>query len=213
VTEEYPDTDQMERPNDLVLENHRKYLERKNLFLSFGYDIEKERVQILKLAQPIHGKILEAGTGKGHLALVLAGKGYQFTTFDISKEEQEIAKLNLQYFKLDHVVHFVIENGECLSFKDQSFDVVFSINMLHHLENPIQVIDELARVLAPSGKLVLGDFNDKGFALMDKIHATEGRVHETGKIRLSGVEAHLKAKGFQVSKKTISFDDILIAAK
>ena len=199
--------------NDLAAKNHRKYLERKNLFLSFGYDAEKEKSRILEYAEPFKGKILEVGTGKGYFALTLAGKGYRFTTVDISKEEQEIAKLNLQYFKLDHLVHFVVENGECLSFKNESFDVIFFLNTLHHLTHPIQVIDELIRVLAPSGKLVLSDFNDEGFAVMDKIHALEGRVHETGKIRLSGVETYLISKQFSVDKKTASFDDLLIAVK
>ena len=42
-----------------ILENHKKYLERKALFKSFGYDLEKERDFILDQAKPVYGKILE----------------------------------------------------------------------------------------------------------------------------------------------------------
>ncbi|MBU2035518.1 MAG: class I SAM-dependent methyltransferase [Candidatus Omnitrophica bacterium] len=71
-----------------VLENHKSYLARKELFNSFGFDIDRERELILVQTGPLFGKILEAGTGKGHFAITLAKAGYKFTTFDISTQEQ-----------------------------------------------------------------------------------------------------------------------------
>ena len=67
-----------------VLENHKRYLERVKLYRSFGYDLEKERDFILDKSLPISGEILEIGTGKGHFALVLAKRGFRFTSIDIS---------------------------------------------------------------------------------------------------------------------------------
>jgi len=194
-------------------EVQQKMLEREAVFLSFGYDIEKERNRILEVAEPICGELLEAGTGKGYFSLALAKRGYRFTTFDISKEEQEIARLYLRHHGLDHLACFAVGNGESLNFKDESFDVLFSVNTLHHLENPVKVINEWIRVLSPSGKFVLCDFNDKGFEMMGKIHAREGHVHESGKIRLNDVEVYLKDRGFTVQKEGSAFQEILIAAK
>ncbi len=194
-----------------VIENHKKYLERQSLYKSLGYDVDKERVFIIEKARPFHGKILEAGTGKGHFALALAKEGYKFTTFDISEEEQKFAKLNLKYFGLDHSVDFRIENGEHLSFKDESFDVVFSVNTIHHLLNPYQVIDELIRVLSFKGKLVLSDFTKEGLKIMDKIHATEGRKHGVSKTTLSDINKYLINKGFRTAKHKSSFQEVLIA--
>jgi ubiquinone/menaquinone biosynthesis C-methylase UbiE len=169
---------------EAVIENHKRYLERKSLYKNFGYDIDKERAFTIEKAQPIYGKILEAGTGKGHFALALAKEGYKFTAFDISEEEQGFAKLNLKYFGLVHLVDFCIENGEHLRFKNKNFDVIFSVNTIHHLLNPYKVIDELIRVLSFKGKLVLSDFTKEGLEIMDKIHASEGRVHEVSKATL-----------------------------
>jgi len=197
--------------NKEVLENHKRYLERKALYKSFGCDIDKERVFIIEKAQPIFGDILEAGTGKGHFALALAKEGYRFTTFDISGQEQKYAKLNLKYFGLDHLVDFRIENGECLSFKDKSFDIIFSINTFHHLVNPHRVLDELIRLLSFEGKLVLSDFTQEGMALMDKIHASEGRKHEVSKTALSDMEQYLITKSFSVQKARSKFQEVLIA--
>jgi len=194
-----------------VIENHRKYLERKSLYKSFGYDVDKERAFIIEKARPFHGKILEAGTGKGHFALALAKDGRKFTTFDISEEEQKFAKLNLKFFGLDHSADFRIEDGEHLSFKDKSFDVVFSVNTIHHLFNPYQVIDEFIRVLSFKGKFVLSDFTKDGLKIMDKIHATEGRKHEVSKTTLSDINKYLINKGFRTEKQKSSFQEVLIA--
>jgi 27-O-demethylrifamycin SV methyltransferase len=194
-----------------LLANHKRYLERKALYSSLGYDIDKERAFILEKAQPLYGDILEAGTGKGHFALELAKAGYSFTTFDISETEQVFAKLNLRYFGLDKQVDFRIENGETLSFKDKSFDVVFSVNTLHHLTNPHKVIDELLRVLSFEGKLVLSDFTKEGLALMDKIHASEGNKHEVGKTTLADIEEYLIGKGFRITRSSSKFQEVLIA--
>ncbi len=194
-----------------LLTNHTRYLERKALYNSLGYDIDEERAFILKKAQPLHGNILEAGTGKGHFALELAKAGYRFTTFDISEAEQAFAKLNLRYFGLEKQVDFRIENGESLSFKDKSFDVIFSVNTLHHLINPYTFIDELLRVRSSEGRLVLSDFTEEGLALMDAIHASEGNKHQVSQTTLSDIERYLAGKGFTIDTSRSKFQEVLIA--
>ncbi|MBP7089058.1 MAG: class I SAM-dependent methyltransferase [Candidatus Omnitrophica bacterium] len=194
-----------------VTENHQKYLERKALYNTFGYDIDQERTFILEKAQPIYGDILEAGTGKGHFTLTLAQQGYWFTTFDISEEEQSFAKLNLKYFELDNLVDFKIENGEHLSFEDKRFDIIFSVNTLHHLINPYKVIDEFIRIISFEGKIILSDFSQKGFALMDKIHALEGSMHQVSHVKLLDIEKYLITKRFKIEKYNSQFQEVLIA--
>ena len=194
-----------------ALENHNLYLERKALYKSFGFDIDKERDFVIEKAQPIYGDILEAGTGKGHFALSLARAGYNFTTFDISETEQSFAKLNLKYFGLETKAVFCIENGENLSFKDKSFDIIFAVNILHHLINPYKVIDEFIRVLSFEGKIIISDFTKEGLEMLDKIHALEGKIHEVSKITLSDIEIYLGNKGFRTKEYKSKFQEVLIA--
>ncbi|MDD5109339.1 MAG: class I SAM-dependent methyltransferase [Candidatus Omnitrophica bacterium] len=196
-----------------VLENYKIYLERKKLYQSFGYDVEKERDFILAQAKPLHGKILEAGTGKGNFALALAKAGYSFVTFDISAVEQRFAKLNIAHFGFQKQVDFRIENGEHTSFSEGSFDTVFSVNVLHHLRNPYQVFNELIRLLSQNGKLILADFTEEGLKIMDKIHALEGNKHEVGKTKLTDAEAYLREKCFLVRSIQSMYQHVLIASK
>lgn len=199
--------------NNEILENHKRYLERIALNKSFGYDVDKERDFILKQAQPVSGRILEAGTGKGHFALALAKAGYSFVTFDISPEEQRFAKLNIRHFGFESQVDFRIENGEKTSFPSEGFDMVFSVNVLHHLRNAYQVIDELIRLISPKGKLVLADFTDEGFKVMDKIHGLEGNKHEVREVTLPDAENYLAKKGFKVVGTKSIYQVVLLAEK
>lgn len=194
-----------------VIENGKRFIERANLYKKFGYDIEKERKYILDKAKPLYGNILEIGTGKGYLAVELAKQGFKFTSIDISKEDQEFARLNLKYFGLEKYVNFRIENAENLSFGDKSFDIIFLVNVVHHLTNPFRVMDEVIRVVTSGGKIILSDFTKDGFDIVDKVLTSEGRRHEVSKITLTDIKRYLQEKGFITTEASSKFQEILIA--
>ena len=194
-----------------ILENHKKYLERISFYRKFGYDLEKERDFILNKSLPISGKILEIGTGKGHFVLALAKRGFNFTSIDVSEEEQRIAKLNTQYYDLEKQVIFRIENAKSLSFPDRSFDVIFSINVFHHLEMPKVVLNEIVRLLRPAGKVVLSDFNAKGLEIINACHAREGRVHDYFKHDLGEAKDYFANKGFDVHELQSEVQKVIVA--
>ena len=194
-------------------ENHKKYLERIAFYRQFGYDLEKEREFILDKSVPISGKILEIGTGKGHFALALAKRGFSFTSIDVSEDEQTIAGLNIRYHGLEKQVIFRVEDAERPSFSDQSFDVIFSINVFHHLEKPWVVLNQMARLLVPAGKIVLSDFNRKGFEIINACHAREGRVHDYFKHDLDEVRSYFLNKGFVVDECQSEVQKLVVAKK
>jgi 2-polyprenyl-3-methyl-5-hydroxy-6-metoxy-1,4-benzoquinol methylase len=199
--------------NNEIIENHKSYLERKKLYSQFGYNLEEEREFILNQAKPISGKILEAGTGKGHFTVALAKHGYSFTSFDISEEELHFAKLNLGYYGLDKNVDLRIENAEQTNFANESFDIIFSVNTLHHFQYPNKVIDESTRILSKDGKLILSDFTDDGFDVIDKIHALENKTHNRGKAFLADVKTYLNAQGFKIKQASTAHQWVLVAGK
>jgi len=196
-----------------VLENHKRYLERVNFYRSNGYDLEHERDFILDKSLPISKEILEIGTGKGHFALVLAKRGYSFISIDISKQEQEIAVLNLRYFGLGKQVVFKIEDATSMGFPDQSFNTVFSVNLFHHLERPQVVLDEIIRLLRRGGKAVLSDFSDKGLEIINACHTAEGRTHDYFKHRLNEAKKYFVAAGFNVKECQSEVQEVLIAER
>jgi len=195
-----------------VLKNHAKYLERKNLYSLFGCDIDDERTFILKQAGDLSGsRILEAGTGKGYFSMVLAKNGYHFVSFDISEEEIRFAKMNLIYYKLEKFVDLRIENMEKLSFPDRMFDVIFSINTLHHLTNIESSLNEITRVLSSRGKIILSDFTEQGFDLIDKIQSLEGKTHDRGHTDFNSIRNCFIKKGFEITESKSAYQLVVRA--
>jgi ubiquinone/menaquinone biosynthesis C-methylase UbiE len=66
---------------------------------------------------------------------------------------------------------------EQLPFPDQSFDVVLSTLMMHHLPDPVkdQGLAEIARVLKAGGRLVIADFTRR-----EQRHGQATRFHAGG---------------------------------
>jgi ubiquinone/menaquinone biosynthesis C-methylase UbiE len=196
-----------------LIESLDRNLERYALYKKFGRDIEKERSFIIKKARPISGNILEAGSGKGYFALALANEGFHFTAFDISAEDLEYAQFNLAYHGLGKHVHFDVADAVRLPYKDGSFDVIFAVSMVHHLSSVREVCNELVRILSPSGKIVLSDFNTHGFAVVDKVHAVEGRKHELNSGTMTEAKTILMEYGLKVEEHQGETQDVLVASR
>jgi SAM-dependent methyltransferase len=81
---------------------------------------------------------------------------------------------------------------EQLPFPDQTFDVVFSTLMMHHLPAPLkwQGLSEIARVLKPEGRLVIADFTHK----QERV-GKAARFHAGGS-RLEDLATLVKEAGF-----------------
>jgi ubiquinone/menaquinone biosynthesis C-methylase UbiE len=193
-----------------VRENHRIFLQRLDFYKENGLDQLKEKEFILAKSFPIAGKILEIGTGKGHFALALAKQRIHFISVDISKQDQEIAKLNLMYYGLEKFADFKQENAEDLSFKDDSFDVIFCVNCYHHLKSPFKVLTQMQRIINPKGRIILADFNSQGMGIIEKCHRLEGRQHEHFCRDLKTAEIFFLDSGCKISKQQSFAHELLI---
>ncbi len=67
---------------------------------------------ILAKAKLSKGRTLEVGTGKGHLAIVLAKKGFRFISIDLDRKAQGVAKKVLKELKLDKLATLKIMDAE-----------------------------------------------------------------------------------------------------
>lgn len=116
----------------------------------------------LTLAQLQPGQaVLDVGCGTGTLALEAArrvGQSGQVVGIDPSAVQIVRAQAKAARTQLSAVFQTgVIEH---VPFPDQTFDTVLSTLMMHHLPKPLkqQGLTEIARVLKPSGRIVIADF-------------------------------------------------------
>jgi len=184
---------------------------RLKLFKKYGYDIPKARNFILSKAKLSKGRMLEVGTGKGHLAIVLAKKGFRFVSIDLDRKAQGVAKTVLKEWKLDKLVILKIMDAERLRFPDNSFDSVISVNFIHHAKNPVKCIKEMVRVTKE--KLVIADLNKRGERIMDKVHSLDGHKHHVSRMSLNSAKTLLEKLGLSVKTYYDSCQTILVAKK
>jgi SAM-dependent methyltransferase len=93
-------------------------------------------------------RVLDVAGGPGVLAGALREMVASVTVLDASPR------------LLEHVpdgVERIIGRAEQLPFAAAAFDLVTCVNSLHHIARPARALDEMARVLAPGGRLVLED--------------------------------------------------------
>lgn len=94
-------------------------------------------------------RCLEVGCGRGSLSAYFSDAGYKCTLLDISPTVIEIAK---RIFKKNNLeAEFVVGDANNLPFKDNSFDIIFSIGLLEHIEDIKSSIKEQVRVLDKGG--------------------------------------------------------------
>lgn len=120
------------------------------------------RRSVLDLAQLRAGEsLLDVGCGTGTLAIEAAGLVAGLAkVVGVDPAPRQLARATSKARKTGVAVDFRSAYIEHLPFADNSFDVVFSTLMLHHLAEELRRpgLIEIQRVLTPEGRLVVADF-------------------------------------------------------
>jgi ubiquinone/menaquinone biosynthesis C-methylase UbiE len=123
----------------------------------------RQRTANLASIQPGE-QALDVGCGTGTLAIEVASRvGRAGLVAGIDPSTQQIAWARSKAARRNLPVAFQIGVIEDLPFPDQTFDVVLSTLMMHHLPVPLkrQGLAEIARVLKPEGRVIIADFKPK----------------------------------------------------
>jgi ubiquinone/menaquinone biosynthesis C-methylase UbiE len=124
--------------------------------------LRQRAIGLARLAPGAH--VLDVGCGTGTLTLTAQSRvGRAGRVVGIDPGPEQIARARAKAARRHVPVEFQVGVIEQLPFPDQTFDVVLSSLMMHHLPAGIkrQGIAEIARVLKPGGRLVIGDFARK----------------------------------------------------
>jgi len=103
-------------------------------------------------------KIIEVGSGRGGNVIVMKKyfKPGPIIGMDICKASIGYCR---SYHPLDNVT-WQVGDAECLSFKDNSFDLVFNLESSHAYPHLNKFYDETFRVLGPGGIFLYSDLFD-----------------------------------------------------
>lgn len=165
-------------------------------YLRLGFDQFAAAAFVTTAAGPLSGPALDIGTGRGITAMALASQGLDVVSVDIDAGEQSLAALLTEECGLQDQIRFVCSDASTLRFPDSYFGCATMMDMLHHLADPIPVLEEVSRVLKPAGTLLLADFSAQGFELVKRVLHEEGCEHPVSGVTLKSAEAFLSGKEF-----------------
>ncbi len=123
---------------------------KRNLFQNFWH------TQKINLAKKILNKVdfkncLDVGCASGYMVSEIA-KTYpqaKYTGIDVYDKAIEYAKKTYPKIK------FKVASAEKLPFKNNSFDLILFYETIEHVENPIECLKEIKRILKKNGTLIL----------------------------------------------------------
>jgi len=161
-----------------------------------------QRRALAELQPAADDRVLDVACGAGALVIQVAPRVERAVGVDISDGMLEIARSRLRAAEEDQPlpnIEFLQGPSDALPFADASFTAVVCTTALHHFPDAQRSIDEMARVLEPGGRLVIGDMCRD--ALTTKIADPLFRRFEEGHVGLQrkrDIEAMLTRAGLSL---------------
>ena len=134
-------------------ESHGDYEAFFTRYDDFRYTKEKHILDCLNGIEFKDKRVLEIGLGQGADAEQIIRRGGAWSGLDLTQEAVERTQMRLTIRNLPFKK---IKQGSALEipFEDDSFDIVFSHGVLHHIPEIKIAQKEIARVLKPKGELI-----------------------------------------------------------
>jgi ubiquinone/menaquinone biosynthesis C-methylase UbiE len=116
------------------------------------------------------GKIIDVVCGFGATNLVLAERfvDSEIVGIDLSEPLLQLAGTTAESKGLSGRVRFEKADVQEIPFADNTFDVAINVNMVHLVEEPIKMLNEIERILLPGGHLFIADLRRSWLGLLEE---------------------------------------------
>ncbi len=148
-------------------------------------DFISEVVNNLKLDP--NSIVLDIGTGRGKMAIILALSGLKVITGEPEAHNWADWQNNAREINVLDDIKFQNFEAENLPFEDSSVDAVFVNGSFHHFSDKFKAFSEIYRIIKPkpNGKIVIFEFTEDGIEKIRKRYP--GHPDATNPVDFMGV--------------------------
>jgi ubiquinone/menaquinone biosynthesis C-methylase UbiE len=146
----------------------------------FTRQVGKGIINFMQKQIPLEGKILDYGTGKGHLIKHLLNlKSTDVYGFDFSPESIINVERKYKQFANYKGTTLIRRDNDFTGYQSDFFDVVFLIEAIEHLTDKyiFSTLDEIKRVLKKGGYVVITTPNNENLPLQHVLCPDCGAVY------------------------------------
>jgi len=197
------------------MKNSELLLKKRKQIKSIFQDIQ---VEILKSLIEPNKKVLEIGCGYGFFLEIIGKKSKLAVGVDkfLNVAPSVLKNKNIKFVKTD---------GTELPFKRNSFDIVYSVDVIEHIEDDYEFVKESLRVLKKNGYLIIGTPNRDRLSaqikklllhpnkypliIKDKIFGTVTHIREYRKVDLLNLLEKFKVKIETIIPVYLGLTDLL----
>lgn len=132
---------------------NREFLTRRILLAEPWFKLIFDMIESVGLTFSPDKRVLEVGCGTGGLCSWTSKRSENVTGLDIAKSAVTIA--NAFSKKLKRRARFIVGDASSLPLRDGYYDIVICAETLEHITNYRKAFDELIRVTAESGYIII----------------------------------------------------------
>ncbi|MHB8490724.1 MAG: class I SAM-dependent methyltransferase [Solirubrobacteraceae bacterium] len=125
------------------------------------YEVEPHIPEIVQFARWRDRDVLEVGCGIATDGINFARTGARYTGTDQSASALALARRRFELEGLS--ASFVESQADHLPFADDTFDLVYSHGVIHHMEDTAGAVDDFMRVLRPGGTALVMVYHRSSF--------------------------------------------------
>jgi ubiquinone/menaquinone biosynthesis C-methylase UbiE len=114
---------------------------------------------VLWRSKLLEGEILDLGTGTAQIPVELlrSQPGLSVIAIDLAESMLDLARRNVADAGFSQQIRVERVDAKALAYPSQHFAAVISNSIVHHIPEPLDVLDEACRVLRPAGALFVRD--------------------------------------------------------
>ncbi|MCP4149013.1 MAG: class I SAM-dependent methyltransferase [bacterium] len=151
------------------------------------------------------GKALEIGPGPLPLGLFLCRQTqWHVNAIELSSDMVGYIKKNIRRYEVTGKYSVKSGNAETIPWKEKYFNLIITSGSLHHWQNPVKVLDEIERVLAPGGTAVIFDLCRRNYYHEEEFQVKFNKIQKEYRKALfeSMQAAYLPEEMFQLLSQT-----------